>query len=220
MSVKTNVGKFFLQLIDKHFPKTNPLSKIINRQKVKLSYRTTQNMKQIISSHNSKVLRKSADAPPDKTCNCRAKDSCPLEGKCLSDNVIYQATVTTIPPPQNQTPTIQNNPPQIHTYIGLTSNTFKTRLGNHKKSFNHRKYGKETTLSRKIWELKDEGYEYDISWKMMERAQPFSPVTGVCALCTTEKWYILFKPGLATINKRDEINNHCFHKVPVLLDNT
>ena len=221
MSVKTNVGKIFLQLIDKHFPKTNPLSKIINRQKIKLSYRTTQNMKQIISSHNAKVLGKSEEAPQEeRTCNCRAKDSCPLEGKCLRDNIIYQATVTPIPPPQNQNPTNQQNPPQTHTYIGLTSTTFKIRIGNHKKSFNHRKYGKETTLSRKIWELKDQGYDYDISWKMMERAQPFSPVTRVCALCTTEKWYILFKPELASINKRDEINNHCFHKVPVLLDNT
>ena len=36
-SVKTNVGAKFLQLVDKHFPKTNPLNKIINRQKTKLS---------------------------------------------------------------------------------------------------------------------------------------------------------------------------------------
>ena len=220
MSVKTNVGKIFLQLIDKHFPKTNTLSKIINRQKIKLSYRTTQNIKQIISSHNAKVMRKSADDPQERSCNCRIKDSCPLEGKCLSDNLIYQATVTSIPPPQNQTPASQTDPPQTHTYIGLASTTFKIRIGNHKKSFNHRRYGKETTLSRLVWELKDQGCEYDISWKMIERAQPFSPITGVCALCTTEKWYILFKPELATINKRDEINNHCFHKVPVLLDNT
>ena len=165
-------------------------------------------------------MRKSADDPQERTCNCRIKDSCPLEGKCLSDNLIYQATVTSIPPPQNQTPTNQTDPPQTHTYIGLASTTFKIRIGNHKKSFNHRKYGKETTLSRLVWELKDQGCEYNISWKMIERAQPFSPITGVCALCTTEKWYILFKPELATINKRDEINNHCFHKVPVLLDNT
>ena len=84
----------------------------------------------------------------------------------------------------------------------------------------HRRYGKETTLSKKIWGLKDQGWDYELSWKILERAQPFSPITGVCALCTLEKWYILFKPELATINKRDEINNHCFHKVPVLLDNT
>ena len=91
LSVKINVGKIFLQLIDKHFPKTNSLSKIVNRQKVKLSYRTTPNMKKIISSHNAKILRKSEITPPEKTCNCRQKDSCPVEGKCLTDNIIYQA---------------------------------------------------------------------------------------------------------------------------------
>ena len=80
--------------------------------------------------------------------------------------------------------------------------------------------------------MKDQGWDYKISWKILEQAQPFFPITGVCALCTLEKWYILFKPELATINKRDfkpelatinkrdEINNHCFQKVPVLLDNT
>ena len=259
ITVKTNVGKIFLQLIDKHFPKSNHLNKIINRQKIKVSYRTTPNMKKIISSHNSKVIRKNENPLQEKSCNCRDKESCPLEGKCLTDNIIYQATVTPIPPNQSQTqsdthstqsdspptetdtpptqgaspPTqsdtpltqsdtqpSQNQPPQIHTYVGLTSNTFKIRIGNHKKSFNHRRYGKETTLSRNIWGLKDQGWDYKISWKILERAQPFSPITGVCALCTLEKWYILFKPELATMNKRDEINNHCFHRVPVLLDNT
>ena len=68
--------------------------------------------------------------------------------------------------------------------------------------------------------MKDEGIEYDVSWKLIERAQPYSPITGLCALCTLEKYYIIFKPELATINKKNEVNNHCFHKVPVLLDKT
>ena len=147
------------------------------------------------------------------------------EGKCLSDNLVYQATVTTINPPQNQTPHDPDPPPsqsqpETHTYIGLTSNTFKTRIANHKKSFNHRKYGKETTLSQKIWKLKDAGQNYEIKWKMLEKTEPFSPITGVCSLCTLEKVYILFNSELASLNKRNEINNHCFHKVPKLLDNT
>ena len=41
-------------------------------------------------------------------------------------------------------------------YIGLTETTFKTRYGNHVKSFKHRKYSKETELSKYIWELKDD----------------------------------------------------------------
>ena len=121
---------------------------------------------------------------------------------------------------QNNPPQNQNEAPQTHTYVGLTSSKFKERLANHKKSFKHRKYGTETTLSQKIWQLRDEGVECEIKWKILERAQPFSPISRVCRLCTIEKWYILFKPELATVNKRDEIAGHCFHRAPVLLRNS
>ena len=54
------------------------------------------NMKSIISSHNKHVLSDAnTPAPQPDTCNCRKKPECPLEGKCLQTNVIYQATVTT-----------------------------------------------------------------------------------------------------------------------------
>ena len=108
-----------------------------------------------------------------------------------------------------------------HIYIwGLTSSKFKERWANHKKSINHKKYGKETTLSKKIWELKEMGQDFELKWKILERAQPFSPVSGVCGLCTQEKWYILFKPELSTLNRREEILGHCFHKEPALLKNS
>ena len=67
---------------------------------------------------------------------------------------------------QNNPPQNQNEAPQTHTYVGLTSSKFKERLANHKKSFKHRKYGTETTLSQKIWQLRDEGVECDIKWKI------------------------------------------------------
>ena len=57
-TVKTNVGAKFLKLISKHFPKTNPLHKVINRRNTKVSYRTTANMKKVISSHNKKIPQK------------------------------------------------------------------------------------------------------------------------------------------------------------------
>ena len=48
-NVKTNVGKCFLALIDQHFPKSNPLHKIFNRNTLKLSYSCMSNVKTIIS---------------------------------------------------------------------------------------------------------------------------------------------------------------------------
>ena len=52
------------------------------------------NIKQIIKSHNTRVLSKSLpDPPPSRTCNCRVKADCPLRGECLVSSVIYKATV-------------------------------------------------------------------------------------------------------------------------------
>ena len=54
------------------------------------------NMKSVISSHSKYVLSNlnSPTQQPDNW-NCRKKTDCPLEGKGLQSNVIYQATVTT-----------------------------------------------------------------------------------------------------------------------------
>ena len=73
------------------------------------------NMKSVISSHNKYVLSNfnSPTQQPD-TCNCRKKPDCPLEGKCLQSNVIYQATVTTAT--------------TTETYVGLATNFKERRL--------------------------------------------------------------------------------------------
>ena len=55
-SVKKNVGKIFLNLIDKHFPPSNPLHKVFNRNNVKVSYSCMENMKSTISNHNHELL--------------------------------------------------------------------------------------------------------------------------------------------------------------------
>ena len=185
-TVKTNVGGKFLKLINKHFPRSNPLHKVINRMNTKVSYRTTSNMKQIISSHNKKLLRKSEN-PKIKKCNC-TKEPCPIEGKCQTENVVYQATIQS------------ENDEQ--TYVGLTSTSFKVRWSNHKTAFKHEKHRNDTTLAQHIWELQESDLNYTITWKFLGRAKPFSPVSGVCNLCTLEKWHILFTPNLAKLNKK------------------
>ena len=50
------------------------------------------NLESIIKSHNSKV---STTQPTlRKPCNCPKTKPCPLNGKCLTENIIYSATVT------------------------------------------------------------------------------------------------------------------------------
>ena len=106
------------------------------------------------------------------------------------------------------------------TYIGLTSTTFKSRLGNHHKAMKNSKYRHDTALSLHIWDLKDKGEEFEVDWKFIGRANPFSPISRLCNLCTLEKYHILFNPNQASLNKREEFTNFCLHKRKLLLDNT
>ena len=55
--VKTNLGRKFLLVTDKCFPKNHSLNKIVNRHTLKLSYLCMANMKAIISSHKKNMPR-------------------------------------------------------------------------------------------------------------------------------------------------------------------
>ena len=202
-NVKTSIGRKFFKLLDQHFPKGHPLHKIINRNTVKMSYRTTPNFKKIISAHNSKILK---EKTPDPPCNCLDKEDCPLDGKCRASNIVYQATLTT-----------EENPPAVETYVGLTATEFKDRYRNHKKSLKNKNYSSETSLSVKVWELEKKKTPYKLKWRIFGRAQPFSPISGVCNLCTLEKYIIITKPQESSLNKREEIFGACKHKEKNLL---
>ena len=120
-------------------PKNHILSKIFNRNTLKFSYSCTQNLESLIAAKNAKLLS-TPILEPEKTCNCKENSTCPLDGKCLTRELIYQATV-------KQTNGTEN------TYIGLTSTTFKARLGVHKNSFKDPE-ANQTSLSSHIWDLK------------------------------------------------------------------
>ena len=206
--MKTNIGAKFLKLVDQHFGPDHPLRKILNRNTVKVSYRCTSNLATIISGHNAKMVRETVNPPPEeRKCSCPKGSTCPLGGQCLETQIVYQATVTHAGGPDEN-------------YIGLTAPNFKLRLGNHKKSFNHVRYEKDSELSKHVWKIKRKNEDYDIKWKIIEKSKSFNPVTNICNLCTTEKFHIIFNPEQGSLNKRDEIKSHCRHKKPLLLDNT
>ena len=57
------------------------------------AYCCLSNMKQIIQSHNRRLLRNDSTVD-DWKCLKKNKHNCPLLGKCSTENVIYKATVT------------------------------------------------------------------------------------------------------------------------------
>ena len=56
MNVRTSIGKTFLKLMKKYFPHGNPLQKIFNKNKFKVSYSGMCNMTSVILSHNPTFL--------------------------------------------------------------------------------------------------------------------------------------------------------------------
>ena len=140
--VINNIGKTFLHLIDKEFTKDHPLHKLFNRNNVKISYSCMSNIKQTINMHNKNLLKPKPDIENPRLCNCRVKADCPLDEKCLTKSIIYQASVTT-----------NNNEPTQH-YIGLTDTTFKIRYNNHTSSFRNISKKHATELSKHKWHLK------------------------------------------------------------------
>ena len=52
------------------------------------------NIKASISNHNRQVLKnRNLSQIPSKSCNCRIKSECPLDGNCLVRSVVYKAFI-------------------------------------------------------------------------------------------------------------------------------
>ena len=86
--------------------------------------------------------------------------------------------------------------PTLQTYIGLTENSFKTRFTSHKASFNNPSKRIKTKLSKHIWKLRNA----KTTWNILNQATPYNPASKQCDLCLWEKYFIICRPDLATLN--------------------
>ena len=90
-SLKTDIGKYFFRLLNKHFPSGHKLYKIFNKNALKLCYSCMPNLKAKIDGHKKKILE---TTPPPKTklCYClkkKTKKNSPMRGACLTENILY-----------------------------------------------------------------------------------------------------------------------------------
>lgn len=197
-NVKTNIGNKFLDLLKKHFPSTSKFHSLFNKNNIKISYSCMPDMASIINKHNKSILR--ADSPePVGGCNCRTGlSTCPLNGECLTDNVIYRAEVVT------------DNDNKL--YFGSCSTTFKERYGDHKMSINNINYKNKTELSTYTWQLKDKKIDFKVNWKIIARAQCYKKGSFSCNLCLTERYFILKADRNTILNNRESMTK-CLHRV-------
>ena len=133
LNLKINMAKTFLQLVDTHFPPTNKLHKIFNRNTVKVSYSCTQNISQIIKVHHKKVTQIKRHHQLEH--NCCIKTKCPLNDNCRKEDVIYKCKALTTFQPKK-------------VFLGLAESEFKKKTYyNHTQSCRNENYLNSTTLS-------------------------------------------------------------------------
>ena len=126
-------------------------------------------------------------------------------------------------PPQVTSPTSQcgfcNDNNTSETYMGLTENAFETRYRNHTASFRHTKHRNSTELSKHVWSLKDNNIDYSISWRIISSSSSYNSSSKRCNLCLKEKFLIICRPDLSSLNKRNELVSSCRHRNKALLRN-
>ena len=114
-------------------------------------------MESIIKGHNSKLIKKANEKEKSggketKQCNCTGGESeCPIEGKCLTEGLIYKAEING------------------KAYYGSCGGTFKQRYYTHKQTFTNSSVG-QTALSSYIHE-KALNYKA-IKWLVHKKSQP------------------------------------------------
>jgi hypothetical protein len=195
-NVKTNVGKRFMSLVQKHFPPHHQYRSLFNKNNVKVSYSCVENMGNVIQSHNGKILNQQKPKE-EKSCNCRVKSSCPLDGSCRKACIVYKATVT--------------SGASTKLYYGASEGDFKQRYYNHTKSFLHTEYRTETELSEYIWNLKNQNKQFKIAWSIAATSSPYRAGSRRCDLCLTEKLIIAKADPETLLNSRAELVSKCRH---------
>ena len=203
LNVKTNIDKVFLKLVRKHFPRSHKLSKIFNLNTIKISYSSMPNVKNLIKQRNSKTLNKDRDKM-QRPFNCRIKESCPLNSKCLHQCMVCKAEVST-----NTT---------YKEYYRASEKEFKPRYNNHKQSFRNISHGNDMELSKYLWTLKTNGTDYHLKWGIKSYACRYKCGTRRCDLCLTEKMIIALADSKFLFNKWTELIWKCRHRSKFILN--
>ena len=86
-------------------------------------------------------------------------------------------------------------------------------------TFRHTKHRNSTELSKHVWSLKDNNIDYSISWRIISSSSSYNSSSKRCNLCLKEKFLIICRPDLSSLNKRNELVSSCRHRNKALLRN-
>ena len=158
-------------------------------------------MKTFISSHNKKMLSdciqsRNSTETLDKECNCCKKDQCLLEGRCLTSNVVYQATVT-----------IETS---TDSYVGLATN-FKERYRNHT-FLSTSKQKTRNWIIKAHMDTQRQQQAFQSKVEIIKQCKPYNNITKKCNLCVFENFIIICNKDLCSLNRRNELASSFPHR--------
>ena len=181
LTYHTVISRSFLYLLDIPISQKNhTFDKIFNKNKVKVSHNSMQNIRAIINNHNMNILYQNNEIKDE--CNCRNKGYCPLGGKCLSPNIVYQGKITSSQPNYNESTTIK---------FRVAEMSFKDRFYNDTKSFED--YANDIELSKEYWDIKRNNFIPKVTWSIVRECPPYSFNKKKCYLSLNEKKLIDIK---------------------------
>ena len=117
-----------------------------------------------------------------------------MDGNCLSECLIYEASVNTT---------------TNKYYYGTCENNFKEHYNNHKCSFRNKSREKNTVLSKYVRELKEKNINYLINWDIAMKSQKYICRSQKRDLCICEKFLIVRADPSDLLNERDELASKC-----------
>ena len=201
--IKTNIGKEYIRLIRKWFM-SNPLLKSkFNTATMKVSYSACNNIKHYINGHNKKILKTTHEnGSQHEACNCTRME-CPrpgadIDSNCRQKDVVYQADI------------INSNTNTTKTYKGCTEQQLKNRVSFHRSCMRIENMKNFCELSKHAHQIVRRGHNYNVSWKILEKASSFKSGDTYCRLCTSEMFHILYNSDHKSLN--DIRMMPCLHK--------
>lgn len=110
-NLKISFGKMLIKLLKIISPET-----IFNKYIIKISSSSSRNKASTILAQNRQIL-----CPVDENygCNCRVKTDCPIQNRCLTPQVVYEAEVK------------NSSDKELKAYYSLTKTTCKERHRNY-----------------------------------------------------------------------------------------
>ena len=108
------------------------MSKIFNKNSIKLSNSCCRNIGSDIASHNRRIIQTISNS---QGCNCRNRAESPLDNECLTPNIVCKAVVSA--------PSKRDKK-----YFGIAGTSFKHSFRNHTRDFRYKKYANSPKFSK------------------------------------------------------------------------